>query len=437
LTSEEMQQMIDSWEPEPLIPKKTPLMILNEKVPIISGTTTTHVSVVGFNKPVLNLARPNFLGHLSNPAVEEASRKAVYTYGTGTCGPRQFYGTIDVHLELEKRIATFLKAEDCLIYSYGFATISSAIPAFAGRGDLLIVDKGVSFAIQVGVNLSRSDVMWFNHNDMEDLEKSLKEVQKKDIQTKRTATRRFIVVEGLYYNYGDIAPLQKIMELKEKYKYRLIMEDSGIGVIGSTGRGTCEYYGIDVKKVDILTGNFETITSSVGGFCVGSKRVVYHQRLNSSGYVYSASLPPLLATASTAAFDVMDNNPSLFQTLARNTQYMYKGLKSITGISVECTSETPVIHVRLSQPYEDRYQNELSLQNVVDECLSNGVLLTRCKYVNADEKFCPPPSIRICVSTAHSTEQLSSALEVIRNAVNRTCSLSSPTSPSKQRSKKY
>jgi serine palmitoyltransferase len=168
LSQSEQQQLIDEWQPEPMFPKLDERVIqLSKKVPTISSANSTHVTID--NKQVLSLARTNFTGMIANKKVEDAAVKSLYKYGTGSCGPRGFYGTIDVHLELEQRIKRFMSAEDCIIYSYGFATVSSTIPAFSGRGDLLIVDKGVNYAVQTGVKLSRSDVVWFEHNDMADL----------------------------------------------------------------------------------------------------------------------------------------------------------------------------------------------------------------------------------------------------------------------------
>jgi serine palmitoyltransferase len=419
LSDQEIEELIETWEPEPLIPPRTPMMELDEKVPVITSTTTTHVTIEG--RQVLNMARNNFLGMIGNAKIEEAASKALYKYGTGTCGPRGFYGTIDIHLELEERIKKFMNSEDCVIYAYGFATVSSVIPAFAGRGDLLIADKGVSYAVQTGIKLSRSDVIWFEHNNMNDLERVLKEVKEKDRKTKRPLTRRYIVIEGVYYNYGDICPLSKIIELRDKYCYRLIMDDSyGIGQIGKTGRGTCEYYNIPAQKIEFLTGNLAAITSSVGGFCCASSPIIKHQRLSSTGYVYSASLPPLLAAASIAALDTIDQAPSLLSQLRKNVETIYQGLSSIDGLTATSSPQiSAVIHMRLSKPSGDRYKDEALLQQIVDEVLKDNVLLTRAKYVHAKEAFIPPPSIRVTISAANTTQQLNQTVEAIRRAASK------------------
>lgn len=415
LSKEEIEAIIDEWQPIPLHPQKTPLNLLNEKVPMITGSNSTHVTIDG--KSVLNLARVNFLGFVADEVSNKAAKEAVQKYGVGTCGPRGFYGTIDVHLELEETIKNFMKAEDAMIYSYGFATISSVIPAFTGQGDLLIVDKGVSYAVQTGVKLSRSTVMWFEHNNLQDLERVLKKVQQEDIKTKRKLNRRFIVIEGVYYNFGDVAPLDKIMELKRKYFYRIMMDDSyGIGVIGKTGRGTCEYFGVDPKEIDMLTGNLSSTVSSVGGFCCGSKSVIYHQRLNSSGYVYSASLPPLLTCAASASFKAIDKSPQMLSQFREKFNFVFQELKNIPDIVLTNAAEGSIIHFRLKDAPIDRLQNEVILQKIVDSALADGVLLTRAKYVDS-ELYMPAPSIRVCVCAKISNEQLKAACGTIKKAV--------------------
>jgi serine palmitoyltransferase len=417
LTTKEIDQLIEEWQPDHLFPKMDERKLaLGRKVPTIKGSTTTHVNIN--NKQIMSFARTNFLGMIGNKEIEEAAIKTLYKYGTGSCGPRGFYGTIDVHLNLEKRIKDFLGADDCLIYSYGFATISSSIPAFAGRDDLIVVDKGVSYAVQTGVRLSRSQTLWFEHNDMTDLEKILQKVKKDDQRTGRKLNRRFIIIEGLYPNFGDLAPLPKIMELKEKYFFRLILDDSfGLGTIGKTGRGICEYYGIPPKTVDILTGALESSVSSVGGFCCGSKAIIFHQRLNASGYVYSASLPPLLTVSAHKAFDIIHENSNLVSTLAERTTSLFEGLSKIDGIKITSLPNSPVIHLRLTNPPKERIEEEEILQEICDKALSNGILISRACYIPEQEAFPPSPSIRIYSSSAFSEDQICEAVRVIKDSI--------------------
>jgi serine palmitoyltransferase len=164
----------------------------------------------------------------------------------------------DVHLDLEQQLAKFFNVEEGIIYSYGFSTIASAIPAYSKRGDIIFADEGVHFAIQKGIVASRSDVRYFKHNDIEDLERLLKEQEDADRKNPKKAkvTRRFLVVEGLYLNHGDICPLPAMVDLKYKYKYRIFLDESvSFATLGKTGRGVTEYFNIPVKKFSPILFN--------------------------------------------------------------------------------------------------------------------------------------------------------------------------------------
>ncbi|XGW09575.1 hypothetical protein V3C99_011675 [Haemonchus contortus] len=244
LTEKQKDQLIAEWKPDPLVPDSPQdHPVLNPK--FADGKMTKYVRIDG--KEYLNMATSNFLGFVGEKRIEERAKRTILKYGVGSCGPRGFYGTVDVHLELEADLARFMGCEEAVLYSYGFATIASAIPAYAKRGDVIFVDKGVNFAIQKGLQASRSRVEWFEHNDVDDLERLLKEQEIKDKKDPKKAatTRRFIVIEGLYANTADLCPLPRIMELKWKYKVRVFIDESwSFGVIGNTGRGMPIYISI-------------------------------------------------------------------------------------------------------------------------------------------------------------------------------------------------
>jgi serine palmitoyltransferase len=183
-----------------------------------------------------------------------------------------------VHLDLEAKIAQFMGTPDSILYSYGLATVSSVIPAFCKRGDLILADEGVNWGIQNGLFLSRSTVRYFKHNDMASLEALLEDVRQEDRRKKKVLNRRFIVVEAIYQNSGEMVPLDTIVRLKEKYLFRVLVDESNsIGVLGKTGRGLSEHFNIPVEKIDIITSAMGHSLASVGGFCTGSAKVVDHQ----------------------------------------------------------------------------------------------------------------------------------------------------------------
>lgn len=165
---------------------------------------------------------------------QEASERALKTYGVGTCGPPGFYGTMDLHLELERKLAEFFGAEKAILYAQGYATVSSVIPAFSKRGDFIIHDEAVNFAIVAGIKVSRSYAFSFRHNDIKDLEATLEEVEQRYKSHKQA--RKFIIVESLFSNTGRKCPLADIIKLKNKFKYRLIVDNSaGLGGNGING----------------------------------------------------------------------------------------------------------------------------------------------------------------------------------------------------------
>ncbi|KHJ90456.1 hypothetical protein OESDEN_09703, partial [Oesophagostomum dentatum] len=220
LTEKQKDELIAEWHPDPLVPD-TPQdhPVLNPK--FADGKMTKYVKIDG--KEYLNMATSNFLGFIGEKRIElemTLQSRLFANIGVGSCGPRGFYGTVDVHLNLESELANFMGCEEAVLYSYGFATVASAIPAYAKKGDIIFVDKGVNFAIQKGLQACRSRVEWFEHNDMQDLERLLKEQEARDKKDPKKAgtIRRFIVVEGLYANTADLCPLPRIMEFKWKYK---------------------------------------------------------------------------------------------------------------------------------------------------------------------------------------------------------------------------
>lgn len=171
-------------------------------------------------RTVTNLGSFNFYNFNTNEALKEQAIQTLRTYGVGPCGPRGFYGTQDVHLKTEADVASYLGTEACIVYSQSFSTISSVIPAFSKRGDIIVADKGVSFAIRKGIQISRSTVRWYEHNDMEDLERVLAKVTKD--QARKPLTRRFIITEGLFESSGDIVNLPKIVGSTHLLKLLLI-----------------------------------------------------------------------------------------------------------------------------------------------------------------------------------------------------------------------
>lgn len=415
LTEKEIDQLCEEWAPQPLVPPLSE-QATTMTAPVLLGATGPRVKLAGEKKELLNFVSQNFLGMPSNADVQEACRAAIEKYGVGSCGPRGFYGTIDVHLQLEEALAKFMGTDEGILYSYDMATVASTLPTFAKRGDLLLVDEGVNYAVQNGVSLSRSEVRWFKHNDMADLERLLNEVKAEDARSRKPLNRRFIVVEGIYANHGDVAPLKELVRLKESFFFRLVVDESvSFGSLpGGAGRGACEYAGVEPGAADIVCGSLGNSLGSVGGFCVGSHEVIAHQRINASGYVFSASLPPFLASGAIAGLRVLEQQPELREELAANAAALRKALAGLPGSVLTGDAVSPLLHLRLAPGVAaDSAAGEAILQRVCDRAKKeNGLLIATAKYSPLERRV-PPPSIRIAVSARHTKQDIADAAAAI------------------------
>uniref|UniRef100_A0A671P148 Serine palmitoyltransferase 1 n=1 Tax=Sinocyclocheilus anshuiensis TaxID=1608454 RepID=A0A671P148_9TELE len=413
LTEKEKEELIEEWQPETLVPlvsKDHPSLNYD----VVTGPPSHRIIVNG--KECINFASFNFLGLLDSERVKLKALSSLKKYGVGTCGPRGFYGTFDVHLELEERLAKFMRTEEAIIYSYGFATIASAIPAYSKRGDIIFVDEAACFSIQKGLQASRSFVKYFKHNDMEDLERLLKEQEIEDQKNPRKAKviRRFIVVEGLYINTADLCPLPELVKLKYKYKVRIFLEESmSFGVLGEHGRGVTEHFGVNIDDIDLISANMENALASIGGFCCGRSFVIDHQRLSGQGYCFSASLPPMLASAAIEALNIMEEDPGIFRVLQENCKHVQKALQGTPGLKVAGEPLAPALHLQLENSTGSR-TNDLKL--LIVGCLWVQIALTLARYLDKDERFLPPPSIRVVVTVEQTQEEIEKAAQCIREA---------------------
>jgi len=434
LTEKEIEWLIDTWQPEPLVPMlSNRAKDINDSLMIIESINGNYAMIRGKNIPVLNLASFDFLGLGQLTAVKEVSQKALEFYGCGSCGPRGFYGTIDMHLKFESEIAKFMNTQEAISYSDSAAAVSSTIAAFAKRGDLLLVDEACCEPIRTGLLLSRGTVQTFRHNDMTHLHAMLESIASDDIRLKRDSLqqRRFIVVEGLYRNTGDLCPLRELVELKEKFYYRLILDESlSFGVIGSTGRGVTEYFGVDINDVEILNISMDTTLASVGGLCVGSREVVDHQRLSGTGYCYSASAPPFFSAAALLTLAELERSPERLATLQHNTKLFVDGLHAVPNMSLasgDLSERTPVLHLRLKEP-KSWETEEAMIRKLVKDCVDAGVGVVCVNFASCESPWkaltvsksgtypmpeCIRPSLRVCVTASLTERQIQDAVTVI------------------------
>ena len=388
-------------------------------MPVIESCTGKYIKVKNIKKDILNLASYDFLSLSTRDEVKKETTRCLEFYGVGSCGPRGFYGTIDQHLRIEAAIAKFCGVQEAIAYSEGASAVTSAISAFSKKGDLLLVDEACGLPILNGVDLSRSTVYYFKHNDMDDLESILKTIADDDRRLKRNSLdqRRFIIAEGLYRNTGQLCPLSKIIELKEKYFYRLILDESlSFGAIGKTGRGVLEHFDVSPSEVEIRIVSMDTTLASCGGICIGSREIVDHQRLSGAGYCFSASSPPFFSGAAAVALEIMEKNPGLLAKLHSNAKKLGSALEKIRGFKLYSTEKNPIMHLVLYPAPKKLEEEEDKILRIVQNCLDLGLGVVASKQALTKSTKNLRPSIRVCVSCDLTDKEISSAKEVIEKA---------------------
>ncbi|XP_072947386.1 serine palmitoyltransferase 1 [Epargyreus clarus] len=363
---------------------------------------------------VLNVGATSFLCMDKEKSIEESAIKSLNKYGVGSCGPRGFYGTIDVHLELEERLAKFLEVEETCVYSYGFSTIASAIPAYAKKGDIIFSDEKVWFAIQKGFDAARSTVRYFKHNDMDDLERQLQAAaNKKELNPKR---RAFLVAEAIYFNTGEMCPLKRLVELARRFKLRIILDESlTIGVLGKHGRGITEHLKIPRDEIDLIVGSLEHSFGTIGGFCAGTHFIVEHQRLSGLGYCFSASLPPMLTQAAISALDIMEAKPVIMAELEECSRKLHRALSTLKHYTFSGNELSPIKHVYLKDDLTERLQHSY-LRDVASYCMDKGVAFAVAAYLRDAEVNCPQPSIRLASSRKLNDENIALICKLLDEA---------------------
>ncbi|OMJ15161.1 Serine palmitoyltransferase 1 [Smittium culicis] len=434
LTEKEIDDLISEWKPEPLslaLTKDEQEVLDN--TPVIDGPNGTIVTLTDGTTAV-NFSCFDFLGFLSNPSVKEKAIDILRNYGVGTCGPTGFYGTLDIHMELENSITNFMKADSSILYSQGMATIVSIIPCFSKRDDIIIADEKNNFMIQQGIKLSRSKVFWYKHNDMQDLERVLIKTNEIVSKVKGPLPRKFIITEGLFSNTGNIVPLDVVMKLKNKYKYRLILDDSlAIGTLGSRGAGTTDMFEISPKDVDLLLGSLWQVFGAAGGFCCASKELIGHQRLSGAGYVFSASMPAILSvTANDNIRRLQSDYPLLLPKLRENISNFRNAISKIDSIIVEGSDLSPVIHIHLSTPtiksclkkskgyevasFTNNEENHLLIQ-ISSHMRNHGILVSQAVYDDDQEHTVNKPSLKVLVSVNHTLNDFQMFADLLNQAI--------------------
>jgi len=289
-------------------------------------------------KKVIMMCSNNYLNLSNHPKIIKAAIQAAKQYGAGSGSVRPIAGTMKLHFDVEEAVARFKHTEAALIYQTGFAANSGLIPQLVGEGDVAISDELNHGSIIDGVRLTKADRAIFKHRDVGDLEKVLREADKK--------YRRIIIIsDGVFSMDGDIAPMDKIVKLANEYGAMTYVDDAhGEGVIGPDGRGIGAHYGIE-GKIDVEMGTFSKAYGVVGGLIAGSRDLVNFAYNKSRTWLLSGSHPPAVAGAQLAAIQVLETEPEHVRNLWENTRYFKKEISSL-GFNTG-NSETPIIPVMI------------------------------------------------------------------------------------------
>jgi glycine C-acetyltransferase len=311
---------------------------LDWRLKTISGPSEP-VSVVD-GKEAIVLCSNNYLGLTTHPKLKDAAVEALETYGVGSGAVRAISGTMDLHMELEARLAKFKGSEAALTYPTGYMVNSGLIPQLVGRDDLIISDQLNHGSIIDGVRLTQADRAIYKHNDVEDLARVLEKAKRHDPEYRRV----LIITDGVFSMDGDIAPLDEVSKLGAAHGAMVYVDDAhGEGVLGEGGRGIVSHFGLDHNQVQVEMGTFSKAYGTVGGHISGSMNLVKFAWNKSRTWLLSSSHPPSVVAATIASIDVLETEPQHVRNLWKNTDYFKKAVQDL-GFNTG-RSQTPIIPI--------------------------------------------------------------------------------------------
>ncbi len=369
-------------------PQKVEKMGIYPFFRMIESDQDTVVTMGG--KKVLMFGSNSYMGLTNHPAIKEAAIKATEKYGTGCAGSRFLNGTLDIHVELEKKLAEFVGKETALCFSTGFQVNLGVIPTVTGRNDYLLIDELDHASIIEATRLSFAKVLKYRHNDMQSLERILKRCEPNRV--------KLIVVDGIFSMDGDIAKLPEIVKLADAYGASVMVDDAhAIGVIGKNGSGTASHFGL-TNKVDLIMGTFSKSLAALGGFIASDFETINYIKHHSRTLIFSASMTPASAAAVLAALEILKNEPERIKRLWDLTWYALENFKRLgfdTGLS-----HTPIIPLYI--------RDNIKTLKLTKMLLDEGVFINPvvAPAVSKDNTL-----IRFSLMATHTKEQIDTALE--------------------------
>ena len=362
----------------------------------IESDQDTEVIMDG--KKVLMFGSNSYLGLTNHPYIKEAAQKAIAKYGTGCAGSRFLNGTLDIHIQLEEKLAELVGKDQALCYSTGFQVNLGVVSALTGRKDYILLDELDHASLIEGSRLSFSKVMKFAHNDMHSLENKLKKCEPDSV--------KLIVVDGIFSMEGDIVKLPEVVELVRKYDASIMVDDAhSLGVLGKNGSGTASHFGL-TNEVDLIMGTFSKSFASLGGFIAADKEVINFIKHNSRSLIFSASMTPASVATVMAAIEVMENEPERIANLWEITNYALNGFKA-QGFNTG-KSESPIIPLFIG--------DDIKALKLTQILLADGI------FINPVVSPAVPKEdslIRYSLMATHTKEQVDISIEKITKAARK------------------
>ncbi len=347
---------------------------------------------------MLNFASYSYLGLLGHPWIDRSAQQAIERYGTGTHGVRILAGTLPLHAELEQAVARFKKTDDAIVYTSGYVTNLTTVSSLVGRNDVVICDKLNHASIVDGCLLSGAQFLRFCHNDMTDLERRLRQAG--------PDKGKLVVVDAVFSMDGDIVDLPQVSRLCREHNALLMVDEAhSVGVLGATGRGIEEHFGLD-GAIDVKMGTFSKTIPSVGGYVAGDQALITYLKHVARAFVFSAALPPAQAAAAKASLEVIEEEPARVRTLQRNVEMFLGGLKARGFDTLH--SQTPIVPIICGK-------DELAF-HMTALCQEFGIFVLPVVSPAVPANLA---RLRTCVTAAHTEADILHALDVFERAGKR------------------
>ncbi len=369
----------------------------NEALGMVTMNKVSPISCIkekdGFEHDVIMLGSNSYLNMSTHPKVMEGARSALEKYGYGMGAVSNYAGVTEIHKELESRIAKFYGVDDCIVFPSGYGANVGIVSALCGKNDVIINDAANHASIFDGCVLSGAEIKVYPHRDMKYLERILSRLPKEK-------SGRLIITDGVFSMDGDLAPLNDIVELAQKYGCKVMVDDAhGVGIVGGSGRGTAEYYGV-IDKIDLHVGMLSKGPGGLGGYCAASREIVQYLRLYARSYFFSTALPASVAGGLNEVFKLFENDAAGRDKLWENIEYLKCCLLQ-KGFDIG-HSQSAIVPVMI---YDEQILFEL-----YDKLRRNGVYVNIVTYPAVRRKEC---RLRLCVMKDLTFLQIEKAVDII------------------------